>query len=216
MPLVSAMRQRRQAGFSELTVCTRDQPGLLAAVTGVFSAHSLDILRARITSTLDGWALDVFDVWAPQGRLVEHGRWKAARADLLAVLNRAQSVQQVLMRRRPNPLFLRRLPPVETRVSVDNRVSQHFSVIDIRAQDRVGLLHCIAAFLAAQRLEISFASVATEAHRALDSFYVTLDGRKVTEPSEVEAITVGLRRAIDALEVGGGGDGVLASKQPHP
>jgi len=216
MLLVSAMRQRRQAGFSELTVCTRDQPGLLASVTGVFSAHSLDILRARINSTLDGWALDVFDVWAPQGRLVERRRWKAAQADLVAVLNGAQSVQQVLRRRRPNPLFLRRLPPVETRVSMDNRVSQQFSVIDIRAQDRVGLLHCIASFLAAQRLEISFASVATEAHRALDSFYVTLNGQKVTEVLEVEAITAGLRRAIDALEVDGGGDGMLASKQPHP
>src|SRR5262249_863602 len=125
-------------------------------------------------------------------------------------------VQQVLVRRRANPLFLRRLPPVETRVSVDNRVSQHFSVIDVRAQDRVGLLHSIASFLAAQRLEISFASVGTEAHRALDSFYVTLNAQKVTEPSEIEAITTGLRRAIDALELAGGRDGVLASKQPDP
>jgi len=89
-------------------------------------------------------------------------------------------------------------------------------VIDIRAQDRVGLLHSIASFLAGQRLEISFASVTTEAHRALDSFYVTFHGRKVTEPLEVEAITARLRRAIDALEVGGGRDGVLASKQPQP
>ena len=214
MQLVTAIRHRREAGFTELTLCTRDQPGLLAVLTGVLSAHGLDILRARITSTPDGWVLDVFDVWAPQGRLVEHSRWRAARADLVAVLAGDQSVQEVLSRRRANPLFLRRLPPVETRVSLDNRVSQNFSVVDVRAQDRVGLLHCIASFLAAQHLEIAFASIATEAHCALDSFYVTFNGRKVTEPAQVETVSAGLRAAIEALELHGRTDAGLASKQP--
>ncbi len=103
---------------------------------------------------------------------------------------------------------------METRVSLDNRVSQNFSVVDVRAQDRVGLLHCIASFLASQHLEIAFASIATEAHCALDSFYVTFNGRKVTEPAQVETVSAGLRAGIEALELRGRSDAVLASKQP--
>src|SRR5260370_977547 len=85
MQLVTAIRHRREAGFTELTLCTRDQPGLLAVLTGELCAHGLDILRARITSTPDGWVLDVFDVWAPQRRLVEHSSARPARTGLVAV-----------------------------------------------------------------------------------------------------------------------------------
>jgi [protein-PII] uridylyltransferase len=83
---------------------------------------------------------------------------------------------------------------VATRVSVDNRASQRFTVVDVRGEDRLGLLHDLARALSAASLEIAVAKVATEANRAIDSFYVTRSGEKLTEPAEVDA----LRRRLEA------------------
>jgi len=174
----------------------------LAKFAGVLSAHRIDILSARITSTTDGFALDIFDVTSPQGRLVEEDRWDAARADLVRVLTGQAAVEGILEKRRVHRVLSRPLPSVPTKVSVDNRASQHFSVIDVRAEDRIGLLYAIASQLAALKLEITLAKVATEAHRAIDSFYVTREGAKLTDPEQIEAAVGSLRGAIDALAAG--------------
>lgn len=201
--LAAVLKHRRDAGFSELTLCAADRPGLLAQFAGVLSAHRMDILRSRIASTSDGLALDVFDLMAPQGQLVDHARWKAARTDLIRVLTGEATVESILARRRGSSLLSRRLPSVATRISVDNRASQHFTVIDVRAEDQVGLLYAIASSLTGMGLQIALAKVATEAHRAIDSFYVTTtEGEKLLDPGQIEAATSMLRRAIDALTTG--------------
>jgi [protein-PII] uridylyltransferase len=198
--LAAALRHRRDSGFTELSLSAKDRPGLLALFTGVLAAHRIDILRARIASTADGRALDVFDVQAPQAKPLERSRWRAARADLIRALAGEISVEQLLEKRRQSSLLARALPKVEPKVVIDNRSSQRFTVVDVRAQDRVGLLHAIASALTASGLAISLAKVATEAHRAIDSFYVTRDGKKVTDPQEVSALTTNLYAALAALQ----------------
>ncbi len=112
-------------------------------------------------------------------------------------------MEGILARRRGSSLLWRRLPSVATRISVDNRASQHFTVIDVRAEDQVGLLYAIASSLTGMGLQIALAKVATEAPRAIDSFYVTTaEGEKLLEPAHIEAATSMLRRAIDALTTG--------------
>ena len=201
-PLAASLRHREDLRFSEATLCAADRPGLLAQFAGVLSAHRIDILRARITSTTDGFALDIFDVTGPLGRLVEPERWEAAKADLVRVLTGETAVESILEKRRAHRVFHRPLPSVQTKVSVDNRASQHFTVIDVRAEDRIGLLYVIASQLTALGLEVAVAKVATEAHRAIDSFYVTASGAKLSEPHQVEALVTALRRAIDAFATG--------------
>ena len=83
-------------------------------------------------------------------------------------------------------------------MSVDNRASQRFTVVDVRGEDRVGLLHDLAAALAGAQLEIAVAKVATEANRAIDSFYVTRGGSKLTDPTEVDALRAQLASAVPA------------------
>ena len=201
-PLATSLRHREELRFSEVTLCAADQPGLLAKFAGVLAAHRIDILRAQITSTTDGFALDIFDTTALGGHLVEPERWEAARADLVRVITGEANVEGILEKRRAHRVLNRPLPSVPTKVSVDNRGSRHFSVIDVRAEDRIGLLYVIASQLTALQLEIALAKVATEAHRAIDSFYVTSAGEKLTDPEQIEATLSALRRAIDAFAAG--------------
>jgi [protein-PII] uridylyltransferase len=84
-------------------------------------------------------------------------------------------------------------------VSVDNRASQRFTVVDVRGEDRLGLLHDLAAALSEAELEIAVAKVATEANRAIDSFYVTRAGHKLSDSGEVEALRHRLEAAVQRV-----------------
>ncbi len=145
---IAAVLRRTLEGHAEVHVAAADAPGLLATWSGVLAAHGLDILSARIVSTVDGYALDVFEVRGRAGRPVERTRWRRARADLVAAARGKLDVPALLARRRGGKLLHRALPPVATRVSVDNRASQRFTVVDVRGEDRLGLLHDLAAALA--------------------------------------------------------------------
>jgi [protein-PII] uridylyltransferase len=194
---IAALLHHTEGVHAEVHLAARDAPGLLATWSGVLSAHGLDILTARIASTTDGYALDVFEVRGRAGRPVERTRWRRARADLQAAATGRLDVAALLERRR-RPGLRRALPPVATRVSVDNRASQRFTVVDVRGEDRLGLLHDLARALSEASLEIAVAKVVTEANRAIDSFYVTRHGQKLTEPAEVDALRRRLETAVPA------------------
>ncbi|HEY3445649.1 MAG TPA: [protein-PII] uridylyltransferase [Myxococcales bacterium] len=188
-----AARLHGRAGYSELVLAAPDRPGLLALFAGALAAHGIDILRARITSTADGWAVDSFAVRCGEDRLTRD-RWRAARGDLLAALQGRVDVEKLLERRARGRLAARVVPRVETHVAVDNRASPEATVIDVYAQDRPGLLHAVARALHEQGAEILLAQVATEGHRAADGFYI----RKITDPETLQRVESAVRRALAA------------------
>ena len=91
-----------------------------------------------------------------------------------------------------------------TRVSVDNAASRDFTVVDVRAEDRLGLLHEVATCFADAGLEIALAKVATEANRAIDSFYVSQRGGKVESPQALEALRERLETVLAPVVSSGG------------
>jgi [protein-PII] uridylyltransferase len=80
---------------------------------------------------------------------------------------------------------------------VDNTASQFFSIVEVRAPDRVGLLYSIAAGLHELGLDIHHAKIATHPDGALDVFYVRdLNGQKLDQPvaeTAARALAAGLR-----------------------
>jgi [protein-PII] uridylyltransferase len=199
LPAVGALRRHPSADFSELTLVARDRPGLLALFAGVLSAHRVDILRARIASTTDGIVLDVFEVRGPGGLPLERSKWRAARTDLWRVLVGEVTVEEVLRKRRGTALLRRHVPHVPLRVVVDNQASQDFTVVDVQAEDQVGLLYAIASALHRVGTVIALAQVSTEANRATDSFYITREGEKVADLEAVRALTQAVEDSVRAL-----------------
>lgn len=219
------LRRAQRAGFAaalrrvpgqhhaELHLAASDRPGLLALWSGVLAAHGIDILSARIASTADGAALDVFEVRSAARRPLERARWRRARADLRDVMGGKVDVKALLERRRRASTLQRSLPAVATRVSVDNEASRAFTVVDVRAEDRLGLLHEVAAAIADAGLEIGLAKVATEANRAIDSFYVASGGRKLESGPALES----LRERLEGV-LGGprGNEALPVAEHPSP
>ena len=94
----------RDSTFTELTVCTYDdpQPGLLSKIAGVLYAADLNVHSTEVITRKterDSIALDT--LWADyRGRPLSPGKQREVSANLVKALNGELSVKEILARRR--------------------------------------------------------------------------------------------------------------------
>jgi [protein-PII] uridylyltransferase len=213
-PLKCRHRHFSQLQFTEFSVVTRDQPGLFSKIAGVLTANNLNILSARINTTRDGVALDVFRVSHSPGEAplaLDEERWNRVEDNLLGVLEGRQDVEKLVVNSQRQPVWQqkRHAPRFPTEVTVDNRASERFTVIDVFTQDRLGLLFTITHQLYKLGIRIHLARISTYADRALDVFYVSgQDGNKLADADQIEEI----RRALLAHL----NEGSLEARQDEP
>jgi [protein-PII] uridylyltransferase len=171
----------------EVLVVAADRSGLLSWIAGALSLGGISILSAQVFTTEDGVAVDVFEVEGIFEPGIDERRWREFRTTLRRAIEGSISLEHRVEDKR------RRYPgsPVSVPISVriDNDASDFFTVIEVGASDRIGLLHDITRSLADLKLDVHLAKVSTYDRRVVDAFYVRdALGRKVTEPSQQEEI----------------------------
>ncbi len=194
-----AMSVRDMRGdFSELIVCAPDRHGLYGDVAGCIAAVGINILGSNVYTTRTGLALEVYRVSTPAGSEADRReRWTRLERTLERVLSGEAQVSALLAERRQPVGSVRspsRQPP---QVSVRNDVSDFYTVIDITADDRLGLLYDLARTIAAHELEIFISKATTVLDQAADSFYVkTAEQKRLTDPEAIERLEQALMRAV--------------------
>ena len=120
----------------------------------------LQVLDAQIMTRKDGLAVDTFFVSDPgyNGQPPPR-RIEMVTQTIFRVLKGQAKVEDVFARGRRIP-FGKRFPTgrYPTEVQIDNETSDHFTVVDIFANDQQGLLYVIAQALLNLGLSISFSS----------------------------------------------------------
>ncbi len=92
------------------------------------------------------------------------------------------------------------LPGLPTQVRVDNSTSQRFTIVDVFASDRMGLMYTTTRTLFELGLSVSLAKVSTYLDQGVDVFYVTdQNGRKIMDEAQLEHIRQRLLEAIVRL-----------------
>ena len=177
-----AIRHLPGSSHDELTLIAVDRPGLLWRVCGVFALHGVNVLEARAYTSARGEVLDVFrlfDVF--EGGISDEKRENIVR-DLSLVLDGRLSLTYRLGRKLRHYRATRSEPAIQTRVKVENNVSSEYTVVEIHARDRLGLLYAIARSMSELQLDIHLAKLMTRGPEAIDVFYVrNVHGRKVTD-----------------------------------
>jgi [protein-PII] uridylyltransferase len=164
----------RGAPVSNLVVAARDRPGLLATVAGALALHNLSVVEARVVTRNDGLAIDTFRVLDARGAdMVGQGRWPGVRETLERAFAGSLDLESRLAEKRTPP----------SKNGMEIRIIG--STIEVRAPDRVGLLHDLALALTTLGLEIALAKIDTRAGEAVDVFEV----RRADQVTEEEIRT---------------------------
>ena len=175
---------------NSITVVSPDRPGVFAKVAGVMALHGLDVLGAEAHSDEQGMAASEFRVQPPATHAIEWGRVlesveRALRNELALEARLAERAQTYGI-----PRAKTAIPPAPPSVRFDDAASSNSTLLEVRAPDKVGLLHNIAKTIADMGLDIRHARVQTLGNEVVDTFYVrTSAGLKITDPvhrAEVE------------------------------
>ncbi|TAJ07890.1 MAG: [protein-PII] uridylyltransferase [Nitrospirae bacterium] len=185
-------------GTSEYTVITTDEvtPGLFSKIAGVMAAKGLQILDAQIVTRQDGIVVDTFQVVDLDYAEAPPSDRRAIIADtIIRVLKGEASVDTLVAQggRLPSskPLPAHRQP---TEVQVDNETSDRFTILDVFADDRQGLLYVITHAIFKLGLSVHAARISTRLDQVADVFYVTdRQGHKITDQEFLETVRVRIK-----------------------
>ncbi|MBL8780337.1 MAG: [protein-PII] uridylyltransferase [Alphaproteobacteria bacterium] len=196
---------------TEVSIYTGDHPGLFSQLAGAVAMCGASIVDAKIFTTADGMALDLFSIQDSDGRpFGDVRRIQRLRETIARVLSGEVVPRTVIdarhVRRREEAF---RVVP---RVLVDNSASDTYTVVEVNGRDRPGLLHDLTRALFVAGLTIHSAQIATYGERAVDVFYVKDGfGLKITHPQRIEAVR---EKMLEAL--GDGGVRVQRRKRATP
>ncbi len=191
-----------QLGTCEYTVIAHNDliPGLFSKIAGVMAAGGLQILDAQIVTRKDGVVVDTFQVADPDYQGAPPVNRRESIGDTITqVLSGRQTIETV-MRRGARLNMGRPLPahrqPAEVRI--DNETSDRFTILDVFADDRQGLLYVITNAIFQLGLSVHASRISTRLDQVADVFYVTsMEGKKVEEADRLESIRAAILREIE-------------------
>jgi [protein-PII] uridylyltransferase len=181
---------------NEITLVTRDRALLFANMAGALAAWGMNIVTADAFSNRQGVVVDTFRFTDSFRTLElnesEHERFVKSVHDVVAG---EIPVEKLLSGRRRGR---KKVPKVvtEARVDFDDQASSHSTLLEVIAQDTPGLLRALSLALAGGGFNIEVALVDTEGETAIDVFYLTRNGAKLTV-EEQEALRTELMRAME-------------------
>jgi [protein-PII] uridylyltransferase len=179
-----AVEISRQADAWQATVLAEDRPGLFGIICGALASFGMNIVKAEAASNAAGIAVDQFRFSDPLRTLelnpgeVDQLRWTIER-----VIQNVIPVKDLLKRRRSvaRPSRGARILPS---IRFNQEASDSATLIDFIGEDRPGLLYELTSAMSEAGCNIEVVMIDTEAHKAIDVFYVTKSGNKLNEKDQ--------------------------------
>ncbi|MEK7412857.1 MAG: hypothetical protein AAB263_06030, partial [Planctomycetota bacterium] len=198
------LRDARQEGIGmlhelrdrhvHLTLSLPDRHGLFADVAATLSGNGFDIVDLRTWITAPVGTAQGFVVYTMRlasiypGRLGEESVWERLRADLLAASIGTLDCNRLLDKRRS---AVRMLSAANSEfddhaIKVDGATSDSCTIVDVVTRDEIGLLSRLCRAISRFGCSIGYACINTMGDVAVDVFYVTREGHKLSDEEAVD------------------------------
>lgn len=156
---------------SEMTIAVRDREGIFSEIVSVLAVRRLNIIGAKLLTTLDGWAVDRIRLsnW--------HELWWEGIEQLIEC-----ELRDVLLHGKKVIIHdqFQKSRGIDSFIGIDNEKSAAYTVIEIMAPDRLGLLYDITQVFANQKANILNGRIYTEQGVANDIFNVNAGKGKLS------------------------------------
>jgi [protein-PII] uridylyltransferase len=178
------MQHQLHEKYILFTLSLPDRHGLMADVAATLSGHGFDIIDLRTWITARGFVLYTMRLSSIYpGRLGDAPLWARLQADLLAMSQGRLDAAGLLAKRRAAIRVNKAADSgfEDHAVKVEQRTSDACTIVDVVTKDEVGLLSRLCGAISSAGCEIGYACINTMGDVAVDVFYVSKDGRKLSD-----------------------------------
>jgi [protein-PII] uridylyltransferase len=194
-------------GLTVVHIVTWDRAGLFYKLAGALTLAGLFIVSSKALSRSDHITIDTFYVSEPGGGAVQspNAMENFTRHLEDALIHGKKMLPDIeqLQTKSKQPSYLRTdtiLPaPIPVRVDVYHDLSLKRTIIEVEANDELGLLYKLSRTIHKQGFDITFARISTEKRVAVDTFYI--EPNNPVEESEASQNLIELKeKLLNVLE----------------
>jgi len=169
-------------GATQIFVHTQDAEFLFANTTAAFERLCLNIVSARIITSLHEFCLNTYTVLEPDGKPVgaDPGRIQEIKATLLeSLVSTVESIKPATYRRSRKLRYFNE--PIIAKLT--NTPGKGYSTLEVNCPDQPGILATLGKVIADNQIRIVDARITTLGERVEDIFFIKdKKGRPIIDP----------------------------------